>query len=155
MWEALFPEHRTITRLCRIYETVWWASRQNTGTTVDHSIERRTSRRFQIALSVLFRWADSVEHYDGGFCVNIGQGGMFVLADQTPPAGVEVQVELVLPPFGSVQRPTRFHCIGRVSRVEACYQLTGFAVAGQFVGELPGTNHAPCASVSQRSDMGR
>ena len=69
---------------------------------------------------------------------------MFVLAAQTPPVGMEVEVEFILPAFGSVPRPTRFHFVGRVSRVETCYQLSGFAVAGQFVG---GQRSAPGACV--------
>jgi hypothetical protein len=120
---------------------------------VDHSIERRNSRRFQIALPLLLRWTNSVDHYDAGHCVNIGQGGMFVLAAKTPPVGSEVEVEFVLPAFGSVPRPTRLHCVGRVSRVETCYQLSGFAVAGQFVGELQAKPDA-CVSVSESPDIG-
>jgi len=109
---------------------------KNTGTNVEHSIERRTSRRFQIVLPVLFRWADSVEHYDVGHCGNIGQGGMFILAAKCPPAGVEVAVEFALPAFDLVPHPVKLRCIGRVSRFETCYQLNGFAVAGQFVNEM-------------------
>jgi hypothetical protein len=102
---------------------------------MDHSIERRTSRRFQIVLPVLFRWADSVEHYDAGHCGNIGQGGMFILAAKCPPPDVEVEVEFALPAFDLVPHPVRLHCIGQVSRVETCYQLNGFAVAGRLVNE--------------------
>jgi len=118
------------------------------GTNVDQSIERRNSLRFQIALSLLLRWTDGVNHYDTGHCVNIGQGGMFVLAARTPPLGVEVEVEFVLPAFGGVTRPTRLHCVGRVSRVEMCHQLKGFAIAGQFVDELR-AQQATCGSVSE------
>jgi len=103
---------------------------------VDRSIERRNSLRFQIALSLLLRWTDGTNHYDTGHCVNIGQGGMFVLAARTPPVGVEVEVEFVLPAFGGVTRSTRLHCVGRVSRVEMCHQLKGFAIAGQFVNQV-------------------
>ena len=102
---------------------------------MDHSIERRTSRRFQIVLPVLFRWADSVEHYDVGHCGNIGRSGMFILAAKCPPPGVEVEVEFALPAFDLVPHPVRLHCIGQVSRVETCYQLNGFAVAGRLVNE--------------------
>jgi hypothetical protein len=102
---------------------------------VDHSIERRTSRRFQIALPVLFRWADSIEHYDVGHCGNIGQRGMFILSAKCPPAGAEVAIELALPAFDFVPRPVRLRCVGRVCRVETCYQLNGFAVAGEFVND--------------------
>ncbi len=113
---------------------------------MDRSIERRNSRRFEIALPLLLRWTDGRSHYDAGHCVNIGQGGMFVIAAKTPPLGIEVEVEFVLPAFSLVSRPTRLHCVGRVSRIETCYQLTGFAVAGQFVGEQKGITDA-CVSV--------
>ena len=116
--------------------------RRKLGTNVDRSIERRNSRRFEIALPLLLRWTDGRSHYNAGHCVNIGQGGMFVLAATTPPLGGDVEIEFVLPPFGSVPRPTRLHCVGRVSRVEVCYQLKGFAAAGRFVDEcqaLPST----------------
>jgi hypothetical protein len=75
-----------------------------------------------------------------------------VLAAKTPPVGIEVEVEFVLPAFGSVPRPTRLHCVGRVSRVEACYQLSGFAVAGQFVGEVQ-TKPDACVSVNESPDV--
>jgi len=118
---------------------------------VDRSIERRYSRRFEIALPLLLRWTEGGSHYDSGHCVNIGHGGMFVLAATTPPLGSAVQIEFVLPPFSRVPRPTRLHCVGRVSRVEACYQLKGFAVSGQFVDECQALPH-PVVSVDESSD---
>ena len=121
------------------------------GTNVDQSIERRNSRRFEIALPLLLRWTDGGSHYNAGHCVNIGQGGMFVLAATTPPLGGEVEIEFVLPPFSSVPRPTRLQCVGRVSRVEACYQLKGFAVSGQFVDECQALP-SPFVSVGESSD---
>lgn len=103
---------------------------------MEHSIERRSCRRFHIALPVLFRWTDSVEHYDMGHCGNAGLGGVFVLTPKCPPVGMQVEVELGIPAFDLVPREVRFRCIGRVSRVETCYQLSGFAVAGQLVSEM-------------------
>jgi hypothetical protein len=107
----------------------------NLGQNVNHSIERRSSRRFQIAVPLLLRWTDIVEHYDGGHCVNIGQGGMFVRSMTAPPLGVEVEIEFVLPAFGGMSRPTRFQCIGRVSRVETSPPVRAFAVSGRLVSE--------------------
>jgi PilZ domain len=101
---------------------------------VERSIERRNSRRFQVALPLLFRWTDGVDQYDNGQCANICHGGMFVLAARTPPLGAEVQVEFVLPAFGNVSRSTRISCVGRVVRFEAWEPLEGFAVAGSVVG---------------------
>ena len=127
------------------------ARRRKLGTNVDQSIERRNSRRFEIALPLLLRWTDGRSHYNAGHCVNIGQGGMFVLAATTPPLGGDVEIEFVLPPFSSVPRPTRLQCVGRVSRVEVCYQLKGFAVSGQFVDECQAVPNA-FASVGESSD---
>ena len=134
---ASFPDN---IDYCPLVNRVWHSYRRrvpnNTGTKVDHSIERRTSRRFQIVLPVLFRWADSVEHYDVGHCGNVGQGGMFILAAKCPPPGVEVEVEFALPAFDLVPHPVRLRCIGRVSRVETCYQVNGFAMAGPTRQEI-------------------
>ena len=104
---------------------------------MDHSIERRVSRRFRIVLPVLFRWTDSVEHYDVGKCGNVGVGGMFILAAKCPPKGAEVTVEFTLPAFDLVRHPVNFRCTGQVVRIEACYQLNGFAVAGRLAIEPP------------------
>ena len=109
------------------------------------SIERRNSRRFQIELPLLLRWSDNASHYDSGHCVNIGQGGMFVLTATTPPLGGKVEIEFVLPPFGSVPHATRLHCVGRVSRVETCCQLKGFAVSGRVVDECQAAPDKPGA----------
>ena len=124
--------------------------KKHLGTNVDRSIERRNSRRFQITLPLLLRWTDSVDHYDSGHSLNMGQGGMFVLAAKTPPVGAEVDVEFVLPAFGRMPRPIRLHCIGRVSRVETCYQVKGFAVAGQLIDELQ-AGPATCLSATVES----
>jgi hypothetical protein len=102
---------------------------------VNESIERRKSRRFQIALPSLLRWADTEDHVDIGHCVNISHRGMFVLATNCPPVGIEVEVTIVLPASDFVPRPVRLRCVGRVTRVEMCYGFKGFAVAGRFLDE--------------------
>ena len=101
-----------------------------------HSIERRASKRFQISLPVLFRWADGDEHYDTGHCGNLGLGGIFILTSRCPPSGVEVEVEFALPAFDLVPHPVTLRYVGRVSRVEACYRLSGFAITGQILNDL-------------------
>jgi hypothetical protein len=98
---------------------------------VSQSIERRTSQRFSVALPVLFRWTDSAEHYDVGRCGNTGLGGMFILSARCPPVGMNIEIEMNIPPFDLVPRQC-LRCAGQVLRVEACYHLRGFAVAGQF-----------------------
>ncbi|MGH9636319.1 MAG: PilZ domain-containing protein [Candidatus Angelobacter sp.] len=129
------------------------SKKRNLGANVDQSIERRNSRRFQIALPLLLRWNDRTDHYDAGHCINIGNGGMFVIAAKTPPLGMEVEVEFVLPAFGAVTRSTRLHCVGRVSRLESCCQLTGFAVAGRFVNGFK-ANQIGNESVGESLDAG-
>jgi hypothetical protein len=61
---------------------------------------------------------------------------MFILAAKCPPSGVEVKVEFSLPAFDLVPHPVTLRCVGQVSRVETCYQVNGFAVAGRFVNEM-------------------
>ena len=102
------------------------------------SIERRNSRRFQVSLPSLLRWADSEDHIDAGHCVNISQGGVFLLAANSPPLGTDVEVDLVVPASALVRYPVRLRCVGRVSRTEICLGVKGFAVAGRFLKESQG-----------------
>ena len=99
------------------------------------SIERRAFRRFALMLPALFRWADSVEHYDVGQCANVGMGGMFVFTAKCPPVGTQVEIEFVIPAFDRVPQQLRLRCVGQVTRVETCCQVAGFALAGRIEGE--------------------
>src|SRR5580704_17284569 len=101
------------------------------GASVEKSIERRDSQRFQIVLPLLIRWTDGADHYCAGHSVNICRSGMFILAAKSPPQGREVEVEFVVPASDLASRPIRLRCIGQVRRVEMCYPLTGFAIAGR------------------------
>lgn len=73
--------------------------------------------------------------YAAGKCANLSQRGIFVLAAKCPPLGAKVEIEFVLPAVGLVTQPVRMNCVGRVSRIESCYQQTGFAVAGEFASQ--------------------
>ncbi len=81
-----------------------------------------------------------MEHYDVGHCGNAGLGGMFILSASCPPIGMQVEIELNIPTCEMVPRPQRLHCSGRVTRVESCYQLRGFAVVGRMQDGGPVTN---------------
>ena len=96
------------------------------------SIDRRAFRRFRIFVPVLFRWADSAEHYDVGHSGNVGLGGMFVLTSKCPPVGTEVEIDFTIPAFERIPRQLRFCCKGQVCRVETCYEIAGFAVVGRI-----------------------
>jgi hypothetical protein len=102
-------------------------------TNLDQPIERRSSRRFQVVLTLLLRWRDGVDQYAAGQSANICERGMFLFAERTPPLGVDVEIEFVLPPFGGVSHSTRIRGVGRVIRFEASGCIKGFAVAGSFV----------------------
>jgi len=102
---------------------------------VPQSIERRAYLRFSVVLPVLFRWTDSTEHYDAGHCGNAGRGGMFIFSASCPPVGMQVEIELNIPAFDLVPRRCQLRCTGRVVRVEGCYQLKGFAIAGRMESE--------------------
>jgi hypothetical protein len=104
---------------------------------VHSSIDRRAFRRFRLSLPVLFRWADSAEHYDVGTSGNVGLGGMFLFAAKCPPVGAQVEVDFTVPTFQDIPRQLRFCCKGQVIRLETCYEVAGFAVAGRIEGELP------------------
>jgi hypothetical protein len=101
---------------------------------VHRSIDRRAVRRFRFVVPVLFCWADGTEHYDVGRSGNVGLGGMFIFAPKCPPLGTQVELEFVIPAFDLVPRQVRFRCIGQVTRVETCYEVAGFAVAGRIEG---------------------
>ena len=99
---------------------------------VHRSIDRRAFHRFRILVPVLFRWADSAEHYDVGHSANVGVGGMFILTSKCPPVGTEVEVDFTIPAFDRIPRQLRFCCKGQVCRVETCYEIAGFAVVGRI-----------------------
>ena len=84
-----------------------------------------------VSVPVLFRWADSAEHYDVGHSGNVGLGGMFILTSKCPPVGTEVEIDFAIPAFDRIPRQVRFCCKGRVTRVESCYEVAGFAVVGR------------------------
>jgi hypothetical protein len=110
------------------------------------SIDRRACRRFRFLVPVLFRWADSAEHYDVGHSGNVGLGGMFILASKCPPVGTQVEIDFTIPAFDRIPRQLRFCCKGQVTRVETCYEIAGFAVAGCIEGGQLGDDIESVAS---------
>jgi hypothetical protein len=99
---------------------------------VHRSIDRRTFHRFRFLVPVLFRWADSAEHYDAGHSGNVALGGMLILASKCPPVGTEVEIEFTIPAFDRIPQQFRFSCKGPVIRVESFGQTEGFAVVGRI-----------------------
>jgi PilZ domain len=99
---------------------------------VGHSIERRSSRRFQIVLPVLFRWADTEKHHEAGQSENISKDGISVLTKNCPPLGAKVEVEFSLPISDLIRQTIRIRYVGHVCRVESSFQPKSFALAGQW-----------------------
>ena len=100
------------------------------------SIDRRAFHRFRFLVPVLFRWADSAEHYDVGHAGNVGLGGMFILTSKCPPVGTPVEIDFTIPAFDQIPRQVRFCCKGQVTRVETCYEIAGFAMAGRIESRM-------------------
>ena len=110
---------------------------------IEQSTEQRTCRRFELASPVLFRWSDRSEHYEVGYCTNLGLGGIFVLATKSPPIGTQVDLEVVvIRAFDPVPGELRLKCTGHVVRIQAWDQLSGFAVAGRFEDEIARKSYA-------------
>jgi len=99
------------------------------------SIDRRTRARFPLIFPVIFHWRDGTERSAVGYCRNIGLGGIFIVSSNCPPVDVEIEVDVVVPAFDPAPKEILFRHSGRVIRIQACEDLRGFAVAGQFENE--------------------
>ena len=98
-------------------------------------IERRTRNRFRLVFPVIFHWSDGTEHSAVGYCRNIGLGGIFIVTGHCPPVDIEIEIDVVVPAFDPEPKEILFRHTGRVIRIQACEDLLGFAVAGQFDDE--------------------
>jgi hypothetical protein len=98
-------------------------------------IERRSRRRFRLVLPVIVHWSDGTEHSAVGYCRNIGLGGIFIVTSYCPPVDIEIEIDVVVPAFNPAPKEILFRHTGRVIRIQACEDLLGFAVAGQFEDE--------------------
>ncbi len=98
-------------------------------------VERRTRKRFALVLPVVFHWRDGMDHSAVGYCRNVGLGGIFIVTGDCPPVGVEIKIEVVVPAFDPAPKEILFRHTGRVTRIQACKDLLGFAVVGKFEDE--------------------
>jgi hypothetical protein len=99
-------------------------------------IERRARNRFRLVFPVIFRWGDGREHSAVGYCRNIGLGGVFIVTGDCPPVDIEIEIDVVVPAFDPAPKEILIRHTGRVIRIQACENLLGFAVAGQFEDEV-------------------
>jgi hypothetical protein len=70
-----------------------------------------------------------------GYCRNIGLGGIFIVTGDCPPVDIEIEIDVVVPAFDPAPKEILLRHTGRVIRIQACENLLGFAVAGQFEDE--------------------
>jgi hypothetical protein len=97
----------------------------------------RNANRYRLCAPAFFLWIgpDGISHGGEGVTVDISSYGVFVMADNAPPAGVRVEVDIVIPKLED-SSPGMLLCgEGRVLRVERSDDRTGFAAALQFFPE--------------------
>ncbi len=93
--------------------------------------QRRAAVRYKLRLPVIFHWNDGGDQTEGGFTCDVALDGVFIRSKRFPPAGSEVQIEVLIPsPYECDE--VRIHCIGKVTRVVKQGAFSGFGVVGDF-----------------------
>ena len=102
-------------------------------------VERRTSRRFDLHVPILFRWNDGSGEplQGGGFSRDIGGGGVAVWSNEIPPHGADLLVEILLPGFPPSSQCWSLRVKGSVVRVWDEPKRNSFAVRIDFVRAFP------------------
>jgi PilZ domain len=111
-----------------------------TGGAMADATERRTSRRFTMALPLILRLAESsgpVEKSSETRDVSF-RGLYFWTAEELEP-GVAIEFVLTLPKEITMTRDVKIHCFGRVIRVEGEQQTRGVAARIERYEFLPGS----------------
>ena len=82
--------------------------------------ERRTALRYPLRLPVVFSWQDADGRIQGcdGYSRDLGSRGIYVYAEQVPPLGASVEMNVFLPRPEHSCRPSEIHAVGRVVRSE-------------------------------------
>jgi len=82
--------------------------------------ERRTALRYPLRLPVVFSWQDEDGRIQGcdGYSRDLGSRGIYVYAEQVPPLGVSVEMNVFLPRPEHSCRPSEIRAVGRVVRSE-------------------------------------
>jgi PilZ domain len=91
-----------------------------TATNVAHEpVDLRSHARYRLEAPVLFSWEDhdGSQLQGGGFTRDLSATGAFILSRASPPKGVSVRLEILLPPLKGKGHLTMF-CDGRVVRLD-------------------------------------
>ena len=97
-------------------------------------MDRRGSTRFRLRVMVVCRWKDDEgnAHEIDGLTRDISTGGVYVVSSVPPPGGIQLGVEVLLPPLRPGIQPVQLQCDGDVVRVERGMATSGFAVMCDF-----------------------
>ena len=103
------------------------------------SLDRRRSRRFDLHIPAVCRPKSSEAiHEFGGFTRDVSSGGAFIHSLSLPAEGLEVDVEIVLPPLEADSHDLKLRCEGVVVRVVRTETTSGFAVSNREKGYVLG-----------------
>jgi hypothetical protein len=122
--------------------------------------ERRTALRYPLRLPVVFSWQDEGGHIQGcdGYSRDLGSRGIYVYAEQVPPLGVSVEMNVFLPRPEHSSRPSEIHAVGRVVRSERQGTSTrggnGFAAMNHTTLLREGRTHKSEQTAATMTDVG-
>lgn len=101
----------------------------------------RAHNRYPVRAPVFFSWKElkagngnAHRRRGEGTTRDISPAGLYVWSEEAPPAGIELQVEVLLPKIDDVAQPLRFEGRGWVTRVESKpgeRPRIGFAFCGE------------------------
>ena len=102
--------------------------------------ERRTSRRFAMALPLILRlYSSSGPVEKRGETRDVSFRGLYFWTEEELEAGIPIEFVLTLPKEITMTRDVNIHCFGRVTRVEAQRQSRGVAARIERYEFLPGS----------------
>ena len=99
--------------------------------------EMRGAVRYAVQAPAFFTWSDlkSRVHRGEGLTRDVSSRGLYVWSEEGPPAGVVVDVEVLLPRFHEKTPGLRIEGRGRVTRVDSRLEKTpqiGFGVSSEI-----------------------
>lgn len=103
-------------------------------------MDLRKAKRYPLSAPVSFWWerADGILQEGHGTTLDISGLGVFILATLSPPAGVQLEVEVSLPAASGAPKSVQFHGEGKVVRAGRKGPEPGFAAAVVFQTENSG-----------------
>jgi PilZ domain len=105
---------------------------------MDDPTERRTSRRFTMALPLVLRMRNSSGPVERrGETRDVSFRGLYFWTEEELRAGLPIEFVLTLPKEITMTRDVSIHCFGRVMRVETQRQTHGVAARIERYEFLP------------------